>query len=177
MYTYIYIYIYIYTHLYTPIHLYIYTSIHLYIIYIYIYTLYALDDVLGFQSAQAWLCFQHLCLPFRPLPHRTWPIICGNSTGLHDPTLLRLPPTLLPFEKQSPASKGMGRQGTAVKHRISLRKEPTPCRPVPSLAQLRGLIWLRTNGVNTNGAPAKVVNFDSLGKKVRPGTFGKIQIG
>ena len=33
--------------------------------------------------------------------------------------------------------------------------------------------WLRTNGVNTNGAAAKVMNFDRLGKKVRPGTFGK----
>ena len=26
-------------------------------------------------------------------------------------------------------------------------------------------IWLRTNGVNTNGAGAKVINFDILGKK------------
>ena len=34
-----------------------------------------------------------------------------------------------------------------------------------------------TNGVNTNGAPAKVMDFDSLGKKARPGTFGKINIG
>ena len=38
-------------------------------------------------------------------------------------------------------------------------------------------IWLRTNGVNTSGAAAKVINFDRLGKKVRPGTFGKIQVG
>ena len=37
--------------------------------------------------------------------------------------------------------------------------------------------WLRTNGVNTNGAAAKVMNFDRLGKKVRPGTFGKIKVG
>ena len=28
---------------------------------------------------------------------------------------------------------------------------------------------LRTNGVNTNGAAAKIRNFDRLGKKVRPG--------
>ena len=34
--------------------------------------------------------------------------------------------------------------------------------------------WLRTNGVNTNGAAAKVMKFDRLGKKVRPGTLGKI---
>ena len=37
--------------------------------------------------------------------------------------------------------------------------------------------WLRTNGVNTNGAAAKVMNFDRLGEQVRPGTFGKIQVG
>ena len=37
--------------------------------------------------------------------------------------------------------------------------------------------WLRTHGVNTIGAAAKVVNFDRLGKKVRPGTFGKIKVG
>ena len=37
-------------------------------------------------------------------------------------------------------------------------------------------VWLRTNGVNPNGAAAKVRNFDRLGKKVRPGTFGKINI-
>ena len=36
---------------------------------------------------------------------------------------------------------------------------------------------LRTNGFNTNGAAANVMNFDRLGKKVRPGTFGNIQIG
>ena len=36
--------------------------------------------------------------------------------------------------------------------------------------------WLRTNVVNTSGAAAKVMNSDRLGKKVRPGTFGKIEI-
>ena len=36
--------------------------------------------------------------------------------------------------------------------------------------------WLRTDGVNTNGAAAKVMDFDRLGKKVRPGTFRKIQV-
>ena len=38
------------------------------------------------------------------------------------------------------------------------------------------IAWLRTNAVNINGA-AKVMNFDRLGKKVRPGTFGNIQVG
>ena len=37
--------------------------------------------------------------------------------------------------------------------------------------------WLRTNGVNTNGAAAKVRTFDGLGKEVRLGTFGNIQVG
>ena len=36
---------------------------------------------------------------------------------------------------------------------------------------------LRTNGVNTNGAAAKVNNVDRLRKKVRPGTFGNIEAG
>ena len=36
---------------------------------------------------------------------------------------------------------------------------------------------LRTTGVNTIGAPAKVMSFDRLGKKVRRGTFGKIRVG
>ena len=31
--------------------------------------------------------------------------------------------------------------------------------------------WLRTNGVNTNGAAAKVMNFVRLGKQIRPVTF------
>ena len=33
--------------------------------------------------------------------------------------------------------------------------------------------WLRTSEVNTNGAAAKVINFDRLWKKIRPGTFGE----
>ena len=37
--------------------------------------------------------------------------------------------------------------------------------------------WLRTTGVNTNGAVAKVINYDRLGKKVRPGTPWKINVG
>ena len=71
-----------------------------------------------------------------------------NSTGLDDPILPRLPPTLLPFQKQSP-----------VKNYIESWKN-----------------WLRTNGVNTDGAAAKVMNFISLGKKVRPSTFGKLKV-
>ena len=39
------------------------------------------------------------------------------------------------------------------------------------------VVWLRTNGVNTNGAAAKVRDVDWLWKKVRPGTFGKIKVG
>ena len=40
------------------------------------------------------------------------------------------------------------------------------------------ILWLRTNGVSIDGAAAKVMNFDRLGKKVRPaGTFGNIEVG
>ena len=34
-----------------------------------------------------------------------------------------------------------------------------------------GEVRLRTNGVDTNGAAAKVINFDRFGKKVRPWHF------
>ena len=34
-----------------------------------------------------------------------------------------------------------------------------------------------SNGVDTNGVAAKGTNFDTLGEKVRPGTFGKIKVG
>ena len=37
--------------------------------------------------------------------------------------------------------------------------------------------WLRTKGVNISRATAKVTYFDRLGKKIRPGTFGEIQVG
>ena len=37
--------------------------------------------------------------------------------------------------------------------------------------------WLRTDGVNTNGAAAKVTNYGTLETKVRPGTSGKIKAG
>ena len=37
--------------------------------------------------------------------------------------------------------------------------------------------WLRTNGVNTNAAVAKVIIFDISGEKVRHGTFGKTKVG
>ena len=37
--------------------------------------------------------------------------------------------------------------------------------------------WLRTNGVNTMGPLQKLTNFDGLGKKVRPGTFGQMKVG
>ena len=45
-----------------------------------------------------------------------------------------------------------------------------PVQPAP-------MRWLRTNGVNTNGATAEVMHFVRLGKKVRPGTFGKTKVG
>ena len=38
------------------------------------------------------------------------------------------------------------------------------------------VVWLRTNGVSTNGAAAEVMNFDRLGEKVRPGISGKVKV-
>ena len=37
--------------------------------------------------------------------------------------------------------------------------------------------WLRTNGVSTSGAAAKVTSFDRSGKMVRPGTLGTVKVG
>ena len=48
---------------------------------------------------------------------------------------------------------------------------------VASFRPAKGMGWLRTNKVNANGAAAKEIDFDRLGKKVRPGTFGKIKVG
>ena len=52
-----------------------------------------------------------------------------------------------------------------------------PCAMPNFGAGLGRSSWLRTNGVNTNGAAAKVMNFDRLGKKVHPGTLEKIKVG
>ena len=40
---------------------------------------------------------------------------------------------------QECTSKGIGRRGTEPEDRIILQREPTPCRPMPSLVQLRRL--------------------------------------
>ena len=37
--------------------------------------------------------------------------------------------------------------------------------------------WLRTTGVNTDGAAAKVMTFDRLGEMVHTGTLGNIEVG
>ena len=39
------------------------------------------------------------------------------------------------------------------------------------------LILVMINGVNANVAAAKVMQFESLGRKVHPGTFGKMKVG
>ena len=38
-------------------------------------------------------------------------------------------------------------------------------------------VFLQLLGCGQMGAAAEVMNFDSVGKKVRPGTFGKIKVG
>ena len=45
--------------------------------------------------------------------------------------------------------------------------------PVCALPGFEGDAWLRTNGVNTNGAAAKVINFDRLGKKYTLALLGR----
>ena len=58
----------------------------------------------------------------------------------------------------------------------SFSKNPSSCRC--AAPGRRGAPWLRTNGVQTDGAAAKVIMiFDRLWEKVRPGTFGEIKVG
>ena len=38
-------------------------------------------------------------------------------------------------------------------------------------------MYMRTNGVNTNGAAAEVMNSERFRRKVRPGTSGNIKAG
>ena len=51
-------------------------------------------------GALARLRFQHLCLPFRPLPYLTWPIPCGNTTGL-DRLCPDCPPPFCPLRSRA----------------------------------------------------------------------------
>ena len=81
---------------------------HIIIIYIYICRTARREE-----PRPARLCLRHSCLPFRPLPYLTWPMTCGSSTGLSDPTLPRQAPALLPFQKQSPARLGRGVTGSS----------------------------------------------------------------
>ena len=53
----------------------------------YVITLAAPPRSRPLDRCSARLCFQHLCLPFRPLPCLSWPTTCGNSTVLNDPNL------------------------------------------------------------------------------------------
>ena len=56
-------------------------------------------------------------------------------------------------------------------------RRPALSRFPPAKFAVRGVCWLRTGGVNTNGAAAKVIIFVRSGKNIRPGTFGKINVG
>ena len=44
-------------------------------------------------------------------------------------------------------SKGIGRQGVVLKHRISLQKEPMPCRHMPLLSKAP-----KDNGIGARGS-------------------------
>ena len=51
------------------------------------------------------------------------------------------------------------------------------CISSSMFSSVNTLFGLRTNGVDTDGPAAKVIIFEGLGEKVRPGTFGKIKVG
>ena len=51
------------------------------------------------------------------------------------------------------------------------------CQDILTGSGAPGISRKGANGVSTNGAAAKVRNFDRLGKKVRPGTFWNIKVG
>ena len=72
--------------------------------------------------------------PFALSHTLTWPIACGNGTGLNDPILLKLPPTLSPFQKQSPfmlrfvSASSHSTDSCAVREMIPARcNHPKPC--------------------------------------------------
>ena len=54
--------------------------------------------------------------------------------------------------------------------------EEDPRNTKHSTINRQSMSWLRTNGLNTNGAAAKVMIFAGLGPGTF-GTFGKIQVG
>ena len=57
---------------------------------------------------------------------------------------------------------------------LSLAPRPRRGRPAQ---RPRTAPWSRTSGVSTNGAAAEAMNFDRLGEKVHPGTFGNVKVG
>ena len=67
--------------------------------------------------------------------------------------------------------------GPPRRRRAAARLPAAAGRPAQAARDSVEMLRLRRNGVNTNGAAAKVMNFDRLGKKVCPATFGKIQVG
>ena len=82
-----------------------YTYIKIYIyIYIYIHTYCALERRVLLARCLAYLgsASGTRVLPFRPFPHLTWPIACGNSTWLRHPTLRRLPPNPFALSEAEP---------------------------------------------------------------------------
>ena len=145
---YVYIYIYIYICIYVYIYIYTYnTYIH---IYIYIYTHRGI-----FES-------QHSCdapssvltyVPLDMLLHRTtaWIIVLIVIVIIIITTMIIIIATVI---NNNSRSRAWAQDQTGL------------CSS-----------WLRTTGVNTNGAAAKVINFDRLGKKVHPGTLRKITVG
>ena len=84
---------------------------------------------------------------------------------------------LLDVFGRAPAPGGRPRPAGAVGRAPAAARGPAALRAAPPARRAARRPWLLTNGVNTNGAAAKVMNWDRLEKKVRPGTFGKIEVG
>ena len=103
--------------------------------------------------------------------------------GSPNKTVIKTPPVLLP--SPSPPLCLFASLSASPSHTLPLAlSPPLPFSPSPSpslslslplphcpSAALPLALWLRTNGVNTNGAAAKVMIFDRLGEKGTPWHF------
>ena len=104
----------------------------------------------------------------RDIPRRTWPKWHLVALGvwfirdLHAVRITRFRITRFCPDAGWPAHLILD-SGKPVRGRATPRHASLAVRmvsPLPSCC-----LWLRTNGVNTNGAAAKVVNFERLGKR------------
>ena len=96
-----------------------------------------------------------------------------NHPVQYNPTSKKTNRRLEQFGRRGPA---MWRERAATSGHPASRARARPPRPPRNRPRV-GLVGRGQNGVNTNGAAAKVMDFDRLRKKVRPGTFWNIAAG